>query len=134
MTWARLVHFYYLATPVFALLDLTVGVSLRASGIASASWRAAYYGFAFACWVVMRRWPRSTPFLGLGESSVNLFLLILSVMGPIFAAPAIIGEGGNPTLSFGVGRLFNLLLAGGILILSFHGHRAELERRATGES
>jgi len=134
MTRSRLVQLYYLVTPVFAALDLALGVSFRAAGIASSAWRIAYYGFAFACWFAMRRWPRWTPLVGIGESSVNLFLLILSVMGPIFAAPALIAEGGDPAISFGVARLFNLLLAGGILIMSFHAHQAELGRRAGNES
>lgn len=134
MTRSRLVRYYYLATPVFAALDLLVGVSFRAAGIGSPAWRTAYYGFAFACWLAMRRWPRWTPVVGIGESSVNLFLLIFSVMGPIFVAPATVAEGGDPAISFGVERLLNFLLAGGILVMSFHGYQAALGRRGPDES
>jgi len=65
----------------------------------------------------------------MGESSVNLFLLLLSVLGPIFAAPGIIAAGGTPEISIGPGRLVNLMLAGIVLVMSFHGHQAELTRR-----
>ncbi len=129
MSQARLISLYYLATPAFAVLDLFVGVSIRAAGLESAGWRLAYYGFAFACWIAIRYRPGWTPVVGVGESSVNLFLLILSVLGPIFAAPIIVAEGGDPAITFGVGRMFNILLAGTVLIASFHGHQGELARR-----
>ena len=125
----RLLRLYYLVTPLFAALDLLVGISIRAAGIASPIWRAAYYVFAFGCWLALRRRPSWAPVIGVGESSVNLLLLILSVLGPIFAAPLVVAEGGDPAISFGVGRLFNFVLAGTVLILGFHGHQNELARR-----
>ncbi len=122
----RLLHLYYLVTPAFAILDLVLGASFRAAGIASPAWRAAYYAFALGCWVAMRRWPRATPLIGIGESSVNLLLLVLSVLGPIFAAPGVIAAGGEPALAFGAGKLVNLLLAGSILVLGFQRHQTAL--------
>jgi hypothetical protein len=141
MRSAPLVRLYYLATPLFAALDLLVGVSVRAAGIASLPWRFVYYAFSFACWVLIRRRPAWLPAIGITEGSVNLLLLFLSVLGPIFAAPAIVAEGGTPDVAFGLGKLVNLLLAGSVLILGIQSHQATLARRmgigtarATGES
>lgn len=129
MTRTRLIALYYLATPAFAALDLLVGVSIRAAGLESTAWRLVYYGFVFAGWLALRYRPDWTPFVGIGESSVNLFLLILSVMGPIFAAPLIVAEGGDPDIAFGPGRIFNFLLVGTVLIMSVHAHQRRLARR-----
>lgn len=71
---------YYLATPVFALLDLV-------------------------------------------ESVVNLFLLLLSILLPIWSLPDQIltgGTGGLPRPQ----ALVNALLAGTALIVAFHRHQA----------
>lgn len=111
---------------MFALLDLLVGVSMRAAGIANPAWRATYYVFAFGCWWLMRSKPRLTPVIGIGESAVNLLLLLLSILGPIYAATATVAEGGDPVLGFGPGRILNVFFAGTILILGFHGYQNRL--------
>jgi hypothetical protein len=127
-----LVRLYFGLTPVFALLDLAFGASFRAAGIADAGWRFTYYGFAFACWLLMRRRPSWTPIVGVLESSVNLFLLLYSVMAPIYALPDAITGGGEVALPFGPGRLVNLMLTGTVLIMSFHRHQSDLANLAEG--
>ena len=127
---ARLVRLYFGLTPVFALLDVAFGASVRATGIADQGWRLAYYAFVFACWFLMRRRPTWTPALGIAESSVNLLLLLLSVMLPIYALPEAIAAGADVALPFGPARLANLLLSGTVLILSFHRHQAGLANLA----
>lgn len=126
MTRARLVQWYYALTPVFAVADFGWGMSVRASGIADTTWRAVYYGFAIGCWVLMRRRPGWTPLIGIGESSVTLFLLLYGILGPIFALPDAVAAGGDIALPFGPGRLVNLMLSGAVIILSFHRHQANL--------
>lgn len=129
MSRANLLRLYYLATPAFAALDVALGATFRAAGIESLTWRLVYYAFAFGCWLAIRQRPHWTPFVGIGESSVNLLLLLLSVLGPIFAAPAMVAEGGMPDLSFGIWRILNFFLSGAILVLSFQGHQNELFQR-----
>lgn len=129
---SRLIRLYYGLTPIFAVLDLAFGVSVRAAGIPSAGWRAVYYAFAAGCWLVIRRFPKWTPAVGVGESAVNVFLLVFSVMGPIFALPAAAAGDGDLTFSFGLPQMANLLLSGTILVLSFHRHQRELANLARG--
>lgn len=126
----RWIRWYYLATPVFAALDLVVGASIRAAGIANPLGRAAYYLFALACGLLLRARPRWAPLIGIGESSVNLFVLILSILGPLFLMPGRIAEGANPEFAFGLGRMVNVLLSGGVLIWSFQGNVARLGSRS----
>ena len=90
----------------------------------------AYYVFALGCGLLLRARPGWAPLIGIGESSVNLFVLILSVLGPLFLMPELIAEGGDPEFSFGLGRMVNVLLSGGVLIWSFQGHVARLASRS----
>jgi len=129
MTRDRWIRWYYLATPLFAGLDLALGASIRAAGIPSPAGRAAYYAFALGCGLLLRWRPRWTPFIGIGESAVNLFVLLLSVLGPLFLLPAAVAEGAEPAFTFGLGRIVNVLLSGAVLIWSFQGHVARLASR-----
>lgn len=113
----RLLIGYYLLTPVFALLDWLGVAPFRVAGLEGLDTRLTYYGAIFLIGVAARSWPRSAPFLGAGESVVNLFLLILAVMGPLW------GLIDDPTRSEAVvaqlpARVVNLALAGGALTLS----------------
>jgi hypothetical protein len=130
MTRTRLVQAYYALTPVFAVVDLAFGLSIRAAGITDTAWRLAYYVFVLGCWLLMRRRPAWTPAIGIAESSVNLFLLILGILGPIFALPAAVAEGADVYLPFGMTTLANLILSGTVIILSFHRHQADLANLA----
>lgn len=129
----RWIRWYYLATPVFAALDLVLGASIRAAGIPNSAGRVAYYAFALGCGILLRWRPRWAPLIGIGESSVNLFVLILSILGPLFLLPAYVAEGGEPAFSFGLGRMVNVLLSGGVLIWSFQGNVARLGRRSRAD-
>ena len=130
MTRDSLVRWYYAATPLFAAADLAFGLSVRAAGIADVRWRVAWYVFAVGCWLLMRRRPRWTPAIGIAESSVNLFILVYGVLGPIFALPDAVAAGGEVALPFGPERIANLLLSGTVIILSFHRHQTDLANLA----
>lgn len=110
---------YYLATPVFLVLDLALGWPVRAAGIEDVAWRTGYYGVLLALGFVCRRWPSSTPFVGMGESTVNLLLLMLAVLLPIWSAGDVILAGGEPDTGLILARTVNLLLAGSVLVWSF---------------
>lgn len=85
MRSTRVFELFYLATPAFVVLDLVVGIPARVAGIPHEGWRLAYYALLIACWAVCRARPEVGPFVGLVESSVNLLLLLLSVLLPIWS-------------------------------------------------
>ena len=53
----RLLRAYYLATPLFAALDLGLKTPIRAVGLESLTARIVYYGATFALGLAMLRWP-----------------------------------------------------------------------------
>lgn len=116
----KLIRFYYFITPLFFVVDLIFDVKLRVS-IPVAESETFYYLYIAACFVlgtfVFKSLLLSSLF-GLVESSVNILLLILSVMLPIF------NLAGNfdtmNSFSFGVEEILHFLIAGSILLLSFH--------------
>ena len=124
---ARILLSYYLATPLFLLLDLVWHAPLRVAFIQSAGLRFAYYGFCFLCGLMMWRKPAIAAPLGMLECVINLLLIMLSILLPIWgAADALAAGGGLP--EFGLARLFNVMLSGAMLVASFHARQAELLR------
>ena len=120
----RLLRAYYLATPVFGVVDAVVGVNIRIAALPDPALRTAYYVFAFGCGLLCRWRPRLTPAVGMAESSLNVLLLVLSIMLPIWEltetvltdAPFVV-----PAVPLG-----NFILSGSVLVASFHLHHAAL--------
>ncbi len=83
----RLIEAYYLATPLFFLVDVFLSFPIRVSALADPGLRYLYYAFALGCGVASRVRPKVGPYVGLAESSLNILLLILSVMLPIAQLP-----------------------------------------------
>ncbi len=119
---------YYLATPLFFLADVVMGLSIRVSALGDPGLRYLYYAFALGCGIVARTKPRAAPFVGIAESSLNVLLLVLSIMLPVFQLPA--GEAVTAPIS-GLG-LANFALSGTILVASFHLHQAAILSRHGG--
>ena len=81
----RLTVGYYLATPLFALLDFVWGVNVRAAGLeALRGPRYAYYALCLICGVVTYLAPSLTNIIGVAESSVNILVLMLGIIVPYY--------------------------------------------------
>lgn len=116
---------FLLATPAFALLDLAGGPALRVAGLTGAGPRLGYYVLLVILGLFMLRAPRLAPWLGMGESVANLFLVLLSILLPIWTLPEVVDAGGSLEEAglLTPARLVNALLAGGVFIWSFHLNR-----------
>lgn len=117
-----LVPLYYLATPLFAAVDLGLGVPVRAAGLERPFHRVAWYALAFAVGLLMRRRPRLTPWLGIGESTANLTLLMVAVLLPIWSLPESLDTGAAAELP---ARVTNLALSGSVLVFSIYRSQVE---------
>jgi hypothetical protein len=74
---------YYLVTPAFIALDYWAGVNVRVAVLDGLPlYKNLYYGFCVLCGVVVYLLPVSSPFVALGESSVNVLLTILALFLP----------------------------------------------------
>ena len=73
----RPIQFYYLATPLFVLVDMVFSYSFRAPFLSSEpAIRYVYYGFVLGLGVFLLWRPRFTEFVALTESSLSLLILI----------------------------------------------------------
>jgi hypothetical protein len=120
----RVVDAYYLATPLFALLDLAGGVNVRLVALDEHTGaRVAYYALCLACLVAMRALPRFAPLVALLEGSVTLLLLVLGVLMPLLRAPELIDGGAagfSPTVESEA--VVNLVLSGGAWLFALYGN------------
>lgn len=120
---SRLVVGYYLATPFFAAVDLAVGAPVRVSGVLPGGGRAAYYAVLLVLGLLCRARPGATPWVGMAESSVNLLLLLLGILLPIWSMTDAVLAGGPMAGGLTPATAANALLAGGALVVSFHRHQ-----------
>lgn len=114
---------YYLATPLLALPDLAFGVPVRVAGLERVSHRLVYYAAVFAVGLVMRARPRLAPWLGMGESALNLTLLMAAVLVPVWSLAEAPAPAGGVVADLPA-RVATLALSGSVLVISFHVHQA----------
>ncbi|TVQ42001.1 MAG: hypothetical protein EA370_00745 [Wenzhouxiangella sp.] len=119
----RIIRGYYLATPVFLLLDVVLGLDLRVAFLDNSGARMAWYALCTGLGVVAWRWPVSAPLIGLLESAVSFFLLIVWIMLPIML----------PTDDFsnwpGPWGILPFILIGSACIISFHSANRALMKQ-----
>ena len=123
---ARLLEIFYLATPAFLAVDLILGVPIRVAALSSPGLRYAYYAFSMGCGVATHARPRIAPFVGLFESSINLLMLVLSIMLPIFALTDQVFADEALSLPFTPAMLGNVIISGTVLVASFHIHQGKI--------
>jgi len=119
---------YYLATPFFALLDFGWHLPVRVAGLGASWQRGAYYVVLVLLGMLCRARPRAGPWVGMAESSVNLLLLLLGILLPIWSMPDTVLTGGTPGPTLGGVGWANALLSGVVLVASFHRNRMVAER------
>lgn len=123
------VRFYYLATPVFALLDFGFGLNVRAVFVEADALRAGYYLVPLVCGVVGWRRPDLAARLGMAESGISLACIIIGAWLAILGAGEAMSEGRalSPVLS--MRGMINVAMSGGVLALGFYGNQAALGAR-----
>jgi len=119
---------YYLLTPLFFLLDSAFGYSFRISGLPEPGYRYAWYGFCVLCALGCYVTSRYTALIAMAESSVNLLILLASVLLPIVYLGDLAGE---PAAAIGLNgdNILNFLLTGGVLLTVFYSAQHGLHAR-----
>jgi hypothetical protein len=118
--WLRV---YYFSTPLFVLADSLLGLDFRISGLHTPGYRLAYYGFCMLCALVLWYRPRLSPLVGMGESSFNLAILMVSVMLPILRADL---DGPGAYIGLQGANIINFILTGGVLLAAFYSAQRRL--------
>jgi hypothetical protein len=126
----RVVLGWYLATPVFALLDLAFGINVRASFLdEQPALRLAWYALALGCAAAVTRWPARAGVIGLSESAASIALLVLGAgVAYLGALDAALGEPAVVAPPFSPADVANLVLSAGALIASYIAAQARVSR------
>lgn len=119
---ARPVVLYYLASPLFALLDFAFRMNLRVVFLAGhPELRLCYYlGCLALGWAILRASWRTAALVGLTECTFNLLLLTLSVMVPLADLPARVMDGGPATNPFTPLFVANLAISSAVFLRLFY--------------
>ena len=118
---------YYLATPLFAVLDFGFEMPIQTVGIESPGLRLVYYGGALLVGFVMTARPPLAPWLAMGESAANLTLLMASVLVPVWTLQETLDAEAIVDLP---DRVVNLAVSGSVLVFSFYRNQARSGMRA----
>jgi len=118
--------FYYYITPLFILLDYFGGISVRVAVLDSMPmYKNLYYGFCIFCAFSMYFRPQFTAVVTLFESTIIVLITVLSVFLPyirfIMQADDVLNESWDIMNAFSIPRIVNLVLAGTMAIVAFHG-------------
>ena len=119
---------YYVATAVFLLLDLMLGINIRIAFLDSAPvLRWGYYGICFVCLALMLSRPNWTIVIAAVESLVTLVALILSfgIRTMLMTGAMLEGRASPVTIE----EVFNFCLAGGIAYFAYVRGMRELRKR-----
>ena len=127
MNGLSLIKGYYLGSPLFLLMDLWWGIEVRVTFIPDPGLRFGYYVIISAMGLLTHFRPRSAPWVALGESSLNLVLILLWILLPIYAIPDALAAGGEIGVPYTPNQvLVNGLLAGTFFLLGFYRAQATL--------
>ena len=118
--------FYYYITPLFILLDYFGGISVRVAVLDSMPmYKNLYYGFCIFCAVSMYFRPQFTAVVTLFESMIIVLITVMSVFLPyirfIMQADDVLNENWDILNAFSIPRIVNLVLAGTMAVIAFHG-------------
>lgn len=121
MTPLRWIQGYYLSSPIFFVIGLWWGFEVRATFIPDPGKRFLYYVALSALGLLSHFKPKTAPWVAMAESAVNLVLILLWILLPIYSMAETVGGGGPAGVPYTPAEvLVNGLLAGGFFLLGFY--------------
>jgi hypothetical protein len=113
---------YYGLTPLFWLLDEGFGANVRVVALqGSEGWRTLYYLLCIGCGAALWVRPAWSALLALAECSINLLLLCLGVLLPIWRLAEQISAGGSVTNPITPELVTNFVVASAVWLVAFYG-------------
>ena len=130
MKGLRFIQGYYLASPLFLVAGLWWGWEVRVTFLPDPRFRFAYYVLLSTLGLLTHFRPASAPWVALGESTLNLLLIMGWILLPVLTMPDAISNSDPIGVPYTVQQvLVNGGLAGSFFIVGFYqAQGAILER------
>ena len=132
----RLLAVYYgPGTLLFWGMDIILSAPMRASFIGRPMWRVVYYLGLLGLGALCRWRPASAPLVGMIESAVNFFLVLLSILFPVWGLTdqVLAGDPASEVgLPFTTWTIMNALLSGAVFAFAFQRSTDALTSRRPG--
>ena len=126
----KFLQFYYLSTPVFAIMDIAWGINIRIPFLDYFPFlKYAYYTVAFACGIYTYKHPQRADIIGLLESSTNIGILVIGFMLTYYNLAFTMLEDTTFDNPFTVRAIINFSLSGFIFLISYYRNSWFLSRR-----
>jgi len=117
----HLVSGYYIATPVFIIIELLWGAGFRVPFIlANPFIRYSYYAVCLGCGAGCYLRPRAVPFIALFESTINVILVFVGYGIAVTTARLLVVETGEIPEILTVNAALGFFVSGSIAVFSFH--------------
>ncbi|MHC4155045.1 MAG: hypothetical protein ACYST6_09010 [Planctomycetota bacterium] len=124
-----LLRAYYIATPLFLIIELLSGISLRVPIFLSMPLRCFYYGCCFACGTVCYLRPHAAPVVALTESTINIFLIFVGFGAAVISGAFLVAETTTIPEVLTLKGIVNFITVGAIWVISFYHSQALLQKR-----
>ncbi len=118
----RFLQGYYLATPLFLILDTFFNVNIRIPFLQYASplLRYGYYCVIFGCGLYIYKKPDRSAIVGLFENMISIIMLFATFFLALYSSEDYMeGVGVNP---ISMQAIINFLISGFIFILCFYNN------------
>jgi hypothetical protein len=125
----RLIWAYYIAVPLFLIIELLWGVSLRVPVFLTVPVRYFYYACCFGCGALCYLRPRATPVVALVESTINIFLIFLGFGTAMIKAAYMVTETTTVPQIFTPKGVVNFFTVGAVWTISFYHSQNLLQKR-----
>lgn len=111
-------------------MDFYLGMNIRAVGLMEHDGlRGAYYGFCFLCWLVIWKKPSLTSWVAVGESAINLLLLITGLVMPYFNFIQNFDSIQDPSQVITLQGVVNFIISGMICLYSYYSAMFRLQKK-----
>ena len=122
----NIIKFYYFLTPVFFILDSVWEQTFRVAGLENQTYRYTYYGLCLICALICALNQYLSVIVSLLESGINMLILIMSVMLPVFTAGQNVER---DIISIGLNgqKLINFILIGSLICYSFYAAQSAMK-------
>ena len=125
-------RWYYLATPVFVVLDYVAGVNIRVAVLDSMPlYKNLYYGVCIVFGVFVFFQPKTSPFVALFESMINILMTALATFLPYLEHiehMADISGNWKAAETFGVEGAVNVVIVGIVGVIAFRLSLGEIAK------